>query len=152
MNYFRDSLFEFNRKIYASMMSNIPRPDAINIFLLVSQSLLAFLILDYFLIDDCFQCTDDEKIHFICRLQSANHVLEILKEILILEILKYRMEGNPFVSGMGPLQRHVSQRYDNWFSQKCETVYIWAKISKSGKRRKSFFCNNFFKIVQKLIL
>ena len=28
----------------------------------------------------------------------------------------------------------------------------WAKISKSGKRRKSFFCNNFFKIVQKLIL
>ena len=29
---------------------------------------------------------------------------------------------------------------------------IWAKISKSGKRRKSFFCNNFFKIVQKLIL
>ena len=27
-----------------------------------------------------------------------------------------------------------------------------AKISKSGKRRKSFFCNNFFKIVQKLIL
>ena len=30
--------------------------------------------------------------------------------------------------------------------------YIWAKISKSGKRRKSFFCNNFFKIVQKLIL
>ena len=41
-----------------------------------------------------------------------------------MEILKYRMEGNPFVSGMGPLQRHVSQRYDNWFSQKCETVYI----------------------------
>jgi hypothetical protein len=30
--------------------------------------------------------------------------------------------------------------------------YKWAKISKSGKRRKSFFCNNFFKIVQKLIL
>ena len=30
--------------------------------------------------------------------------------------------------------------------------YIGAKISKSGKRRKSFFCNNFFKIVQKLIL
>ena len=29
---------------------------------------------------------------------------------------------------------------------------LWAKISKSGKRRKSFFCNNFFKIVQKLIL
>ena len=24
------------------------------------QSVLAFLILDYFLIDDCFQCTDDE--------------------------------------------------------------------------------------------
>ena len=63
----------------------------INIFLLVSQSLLAFLILDYFLIDDCFQCTDDEKIHFICRLQSANHVLETLQEILILEILKYRI-------------------------------------------------------------
>ena len=63
----------------------------VNIFLLVSQSLLAFLILDYFLIDDCFQCTDDEKIHFICRLQSANHVLETLQEILILEILKYRI-------------------------------------------------------------
>ena len=63
----------------------------INIFLLVSQSLLAFLILDYFLIDDCFQCTDDEKIHFICRLQSANHVLEILQEILIFGILKYRI-------------------------------------------------------------
>ena len=63
----------------------------VNIFLLVSQSLLAFLVLDYFLIDDCFQCTDDEKIHFICRLQSANHVLETLQEILILEILKYRI-------------------------------------------------------------
>ena len=31
-------------------------------------------------------------------------------------------------------------------------LYFWAKISKSGKRRKSFFCNNFFRIVQKLIL
>ena len=31
-------------------------------------------------------------------------------------------------------------------------ISIWAKISKSGKRRKSFFCNNVFKIVQKLIL
>ena len=30
-----DSLFELSRKKYASMMSNIPRPDAINIFLLV---------------------------------------------------------------------------------------------------------------------
>ena len=29
---------------------------------------------------------------------------------------------------------------------------IWAKISKCGKWRKSMFCNNFFKIGQKLIL
>ena len=29
-----------------------------------------------------------------------------------------RMEGNAFVSGKGPPQRHVSQRYDNWFSRK----------------------------------
>ena len=35
----------------------------------------------------------------------------------------------------------------------CVCVHdTWAKISKSGKQRKSFFCNNFFKIVQKLIL
>ena len=66
-------------------------------------------------------------------------ILEILKyrilEILyerILEILNNRMnignliridignrmEGNAFVSGKGPPQRHVSQRYDNWFSRK----------------------------------
>ena len=57
--------------------------------------------------------------------------LEILYE-RILEILNYRMdignlirmdignrmEGNAFVSGKGPPQRHVSQRYDNWFSRK----------------------------------
>ena len=41
-----------------------------------------------------------------------------------------------------------------FFNTKTKTKenHIRAKISKSGKRRKSFFCNNFFKIVQNLIL
>jgi len=43
-----------------------------------------------------------------------------------LEILKYRMEGNAFVPGKGPLQRDIPQRYDNWFSQKCaKGLHLW---------------------------
>ena len=35
------------------------------------------------------------------------------------------------------------------FSENTYIIYIWAKISKSGKWGKSIFCDNFFKIGQK---
>ena len=43
--------------------------------------------------------------------------------------------------------------FKSWQKLTCYHPYChWAKISKSGKWRKSIFCDNFFKIGQKLIL